>query len=36
MKIKLNFIPTELLEQYCSQVDENVEQHFQNLNDSKT
>ena len=35
MKIKLNFIPTELLEQYCSQVDENVEQHFQNLNDSE-
>lgn len=35
MKINLNFIPTELLEQYCSQVDDNVEQHFQSLNDSE-
>lgn len=35
MRIKLNFIQTELLELYSSQVDDNVEQHFQNLHDSE-
>jgi len=35
MEIKLNFIPTELFMQYCLNINNNVEQHFQSLHDSE-
>lgn len=35
MNLKLNIISTNLLEQYCSQVDDNVQQYFDELKDSQ-
>lgn len=35
MKIKLQIIPTELLEQYCKQVDKKLSDKFENLKDAE-
>lgn len=35
MSLKLQIIPSELLEQYCRQLKDDVQQHFENLHDSE-